>query len=101
MKIRTLLLALVIPLCFTTALTLLPVEEGYTWDRHERRQARRAYMAGAIVAHRRHERREDYRSERRERRRDERREDRRDARRAAVAVGAAIAIGAAIGNSRR
>lgn len=61
------------------------------WD--ERRDQRRAYVAGAVAAHR---------SEKWRERRDyyERRERRHDAAKAVIGIGVGVAIGAAIANDR-
>lgn len=75
----------------------LPEDAQARRDRHERweerRDKRRAFVAGAVVAHRSErwrERREYY----------ERRERRHDAAAAVIGVGVGVAIGAAIANDR-
>jgi uncharacterized protein YlxW (UPF0749 family) len=109
-KIRSFLIALMIPLMLTVVTVggvMAPVEQGWAGrhsergERRERRQnrrrTRRAYAAGAARSSRHNRRSERY--ERRSDRR-ERRQTRRRVGRAAVAIGAAAAIGSAIHRDR-
>jgi hypothetical protein len=96
MKRLTKALILCVPV-IAGSLVALPQDAEARRDRHdrweERRDQRRAFVAGAVVAHRSErwrERREYY----------ERRERRHDAAAAVIGIGVGVAIGAAIANDR-
>lgn len=96
MKRLTRALLLCVPV-IASALVALPQDAHARRDRHDRwedrRDQRRAFVAGAVAAHR-HERWRDRREYY------ERRERRRDAAAAVIGIGVGVAIGAAIANDR-